>query len=996
MSTIGTSPVFVGRRAELRALLDHAHRARTEAPATMLIGGDAGVGKSRLVTEFATRAGQGRVVFGGCLELGVSGLPFAPFAAVLRHLLRDLGRAPFDALALDGEHELARLLPELGRAPTERREARGILFEQVLRLLTAAARPDGLTVVVEDLHWADNATRDLLIFLLRNLDTAGIQVVATFRSDDLHRTHPLRRLLPELERLTSVTRMDLRPLDHDEVAEQAAAIRGTPLPPEEVTALFERTGGNPLFVESLTDCSAILTGDVPESTRELLLASLHRLDDRARFVVRVASVGAVSGGRIEHGLLAHVADLPEDTLDAALHAVVDTNLLRVEGTGYRFRHALLREAVHSELLPGQHARLHLRFAEALDTLPGAAPADRLAAEQAHHFHAAGDLPRALSAAWSAGVHARESLAYAEALLMLERVLELWDRVPDAEDRTGGDNRVDVTSLAAGCAVEAGQVQRARELCDLGLGDIPADARDARSLARRGVLLRRRGQARIQLSDSEGLDDFHAAQAVHPRHAYGYGFLLSLLAREALLRQRMPGRTGQADDDGHDAIALATEAIRYSEAPPAGAEDCDDCAKADALITLGTALLGRGETEAGRAALDEGVGMAQRMSEPSLETRGMINLSHHLREQGRHGEAIDVLDRSLERLRDLGLMSSHGPFTALNLAETHFDLGNLETSRQMTRTGLGWSPSPTHRVYLGHATVRAALAMGDLADARAHAAHGDVRRTLTTARIHTAQLGIAATLELDLADNDLDHAIDLAGETLRTVDLGYSSGYGWLLIDLVAEVLRRASADAPQRRPQQTAEVRRLVDEVAAAMPEIGPVQSAYRVSSSARLAAADLRDATEVAATWRNAVDTWECTPLRLRSADARLHAAEAGVAAGDRADADTWVRAAAATAKECGAAVLENRAADLARRLGISLDATAGTAPPALPAGLTPRETEVLRLLGRGYTNAEIAGELFIAVKTASVHVSNILAKLDVANRGAAGARARELGLAG
>ncbi|WP_344160412.1 ATP-binding protein [Nocardiopsis rhodophaea] len=1001
MTPIGTSPVFVGRHSELRALLDHARRARSEASVTMLIGGDAGVGKSRLVSEFAAQVGQGRVVFGGCLELGVDGLPFAPFVAVLRHLLRDLGRAPFDALALDGEHELARLLPELGRAPAERREARGILFEQVLRLLTAVCEPDGLTVIIEDLHWADNATRDLLVFLLRNLDSPGVQVVATYRADDLHRTHPLRRLLPELERLPNVTRLELGPLDREEVAEQAAAIRGSALPPDEVTALYHRTGGNPLFVESLTDCSAVRTDHVPQGTRELLLASLHRLDDRARFVVRVASVGAVSGGRISHELLAHVADLPESELDAALHAVVDTNVLRIEGTGYRFRHALLREAVHSELLPGQRSRLHSRFAEALDTLPGVVPADRLATEQAHHFYAASDLPRALSAAWSAARHAREALAYAEELLMLERVLELWDRVADAEERVEGHSHVDVISMAAASAVEGGQVGRARELCDMGLAGIPEDALDEENLLRRAILLRRRAQARIQLSDGDGVEDLFAAQAVHPKHAYGYGFLLSLLARETLLRQRLPasatpgpGRMNAGDRDGLRAIELAKEAIRYSEMAPRGADASDDCARADALITLGTALFGDGEIEEGRAAVEEGLDLARRMSDPSLEARALINLAHYLREQGQHEEAIELLDCSLERLRELGLMSVRGTFTALNLAETHYDLGNLETARQMARTGLAWSPVPMHRNHLAQAAVRASLALGEVEEAREYAAKDGGRESLTTARIHTVQLGVAAAVELDIAENALDRALALARESLRTVDFALSSGYGWMLLDLIAEAVRRASADGPERRSPLVAEVRGLLDEVAVPMPEIGPVQTAYRVAYAARLAAADRQDAADVLTAWRKAVAAWERTPLRLRLADARLHAAEAAVAAGDRTDVEAWVRAAAAVAKESGAAVLANRAADLARRLGISLDASPAAAPPPYPAGLTPRETEVLRLLGRGYTNAEIARELFIAAKTASVHVSNILAKLDLPNRGAAGARARDLGL--
>ncbi|WP_141923638.1 AAA family ATPase [Haloactinospora alba] len=193
MHAPAANSALIGREAELQSLLSHA---RTGSGATLLLGGDAGVGKSRLLTEFTTRTPAGSVVTGGCLELGSDGVPFAPFLAVLRQLLREHGRAPFETVSRGGEHELARLLPELGPVPDTHREGRGVLFEQVLRLLTAASAPDGLTVVLEDLHWADSATQDLLVFLVRNLDASPVQLVATYRSDELHRDRALRRCWP--------------------------------------------------------------------------------------------------------------------------------------------------------------------------------------------------------------------------------------------------------------------------------------------------------------------------------------------------------------------------------------------------------------------------------------------------------------------------------------------------------------------------------------------------------------------------------------------------------------------------------------------------------------------------------------------------------------------------------------------------------------------------------------------------------------------------------
>ncbi|GAA4927243.1 LuxR family transcriptional regulator [Streptomonospora halophila] len=1007
MTPVGTSPVFIGRQHELRTLLDHAHSARSGAgAATVLVGGDAGVGKSRLIAELSQRVAGG-VVAGGCLELGVDGLPFAPFVAVLRQILRDRGRAVFDELVQGGAdgslmaQELARLLPELGTPPEDRREARGLLFEQVLRLLTGAAGSEGLTVVIEDLHWADSATRDLLVFLLRNLDSAAVQIVATYRSDDLHRGHPLRRLLLELERLPSVTRITLEPLTHDQAAEQAAAIRGRELEPDEAAALFDRTGGNPLFVESLAGQSGFVGAGLPERPRELLLASLDGLDEAHRRVLRVASIGAVSAAHIEHELLAHVAGLGEEDLNTALRALVDANVLRIDGSGYRFRHALLREAVHDELLPGEHTLLHLRFAEALDAIPGAVPLHRLAAEQAHHYCSGHDLPRALSASWWAAVRSAETLAFAEELRMLERVLEFWERVPDAVERVQGHNHVQVVSRAAAAALESGDFFRARALCDSGLAEIPAGADDEQSRTDRATLLRRRGQARTQISDGDGIADLFEAMAEHPPREPGYGFVLSLLAREAMLHQdesltATPGVDGvpEASFWWSSATALATEAIRRSR------EGGDTCAEADALMTLGTCRMNDGDFEEGRATLERGLELARELQDPSLQARGMANLSHYMRERGMHEEALVQLDAAMERLRELGLMSANGCFVALNIAETRFDLGDLAGCRELVRSSMIASPSPAHRVYLATVAVRAALAQGDVEGARRSADELDPECASGRSRIHTVQLSTAALLDLYMAEGDLARASALAAKALEDIDFDRSPGYGWVLLDRTAAFLRQA-AEMPEEVCAEAAAVRACVERIVAGLRTDGPVQAAFRATVRARLASAACglgpESAAGAAAAWQAAVAAWSRVSMPLHRADALLHAAESALAADRGAPVGDWLREVAKRASEHGAAVLEGRARELARRTGVALEdgGPVGGAPPASPpGGLTPREAEVLRLLARGYTNAEIAQELFIAAKTASVHVSHILAKLELPNRASAGARAHELGL--
>jgi DNA-binding CsgD family transcriptional regulator len=995
-----TSPLFVGRTEQLRRLDEHARRAFTEASGAVIVGGDAGVGKTRLVAEFTATRPAGTVFAGGCLELGVDGLAYAPFTAVLRQFLRERGREPFEAAAPGGTAEFARLLPELGALPQGRQEARGLLFEQVLRLLQTAAGDEGVTLVLEDLHWADGATRDLLVYLVRNLDLPGVQIIATYRADDLHRTHPLRRLLPELERLPEVTRMTLDPLTRDQVGEQARAITGRPLPAARLDDLYARSDGIPLFVEALASAESddgSGDGPVPDHFRELLLGSLHRLDETAVAVLRVASVGAVSDV-IEHATLARAAELPEPELDRALHALVDANLLRVSGTGYRFRHALLREAVHDGLLPGPHARLHLRFAQLIDAHPDAVPAERRAAEQAHHYQAAHDLPSALQAAWWAAVRAREVLARREELAMLERVLGLWDRVPDAVERTGGRGRAEILAAGAVAALDTGRPRRAWEMCDEGLAALPDGpaAEDDHVLTVRATLLRCRGQARSQCVDEGAVDDLAEALRLHPPHMPGFGLMLSILARETMFRPRGQTRLGAS------AVDLAERAQRVAE------ETGDRMAAAAALVTRGSVLMSRGEMARGRAIVERSIALSREIGDPLMEARGVGNLAHYLRERGEHQESLDLLDGALAEHRRRGLASVHSSFHFQNSAEAHFELGHLATARAIVDGALDRSPSPVHRVFLLVPWTRAALAQGDLAAARSGSAHDDMAgarsgltrldrvSALSVERLDQAQQAATAWLDLLLAEGDLAGAHEYALSALLRLEPADSPGYGWTLLELAARCERARTALAGSRAAGAAEDsLRGRIGDRLARVPVHGPVQSAQRATVRAHLAEG-VADREEAYAAWAEAVAGWERTPLVLHLAWARLWAAEAAAAAGDRSAVPEWVAAAHAAAAEHGAVPLRRAAEDLARRMSVRLeDGGSGSVPPAAPAGLTARELEVLRLLATGGTNAQIAAELFISPKTASVHVSNILAKLEVANRAAAGARARELGLA-
>ncbi|WP_247612819.1 ATP-binding protein, partial [Nocardiopsis dassonvillei] len=851
--------VFVGRERELRLLRDHARRSHTEASGTVLVSGDAGVGKSRLVGEFVSALPQGTVFVGGCLQLGVDGLSYAPFTAVLRQLLRERGRAAFEAAAPGGTGEFARLLPELGEVPVLRPENRGILFEQVLRLFTQAAEDGGVTVVLEDLHWADGATRDLLVFLVRNLDLPGVQLVATYRSDDLHRTHPLRRLLPELRRAPGVEPLELAPFSREEAGVQAAAIRGADLTGHELDQLYRRTEGVPLFVESLASAvgdPSVGGHDVPDQFRDLLLEPLHRFDDTALSVLRVASVGAVSGS-IEHEMLYHAAGLPERELETALHTLVDANTLRADRTGYRFRHALLRDAVHSDLLPGAHARLHMRFAQLIDEYPDSVPFDRRAAEQAHHYNAAQELPSALQAAWWAAVRAGDTLAYGEELDMLERVLALWDRVPDARERVQGRTWAEVASLAAGAAVEAGRARRALELADEALAALPEDGVDDHTLTVRAGLLRRRGLARAADSCGSGITDLVKALELHPPHMPGYGLLLSILARESMVhradRRHTPEqeRLRELERSGRSARALAEEAIALADP----AEQSGMCAAADARITLGGLHMDAGDLEGGRPLIEAAIRYAAEIRDPALEARGAGNLGHFLRELGHHEEGLAVLEESLARHEAMGWAAVHKTFNHQNRAEIHFELGDLAKARGILETVLRSHPSSKHRFYVDAVLARTAAAQGDPEAARRAMRVSGRADALASHRMNIVQLSLLALLEADLVAGDVDDALVLAERTLERLVLESAHGYTWPMAEAMAEAARRGAApDRPEGTAERARRVRDLVAALVAPMPAHGTAQHAYRVSVGAHLSEADGAGPDALLERWRESV----------------------------------------------------------------------------------------------------------------------------------------------
>ncbi|SFQ32892.1 regulatory protein, luxR family [Actinomadura madurae] len=946
------SSVLVGRSAELARLRE----ALAAAPGAVLVGGDAGLGKTRLITEFA-RAAEARALVGGCLELGSDGLPFAPFTTVLRGLVRDIGIDGVAGLVPRGDTGgLARLLPEFGEPETDAAsgEERARLFEVVLTLLERLAERGPVVLVIEDAHWADRSTRDLLAFLIRNLGTVPLLIVMTYRSDELHRTHPLRPLLAGLERLDRVRRIEIGRLARGDVAALVTELLGHAPPPGLVERVEARSEGNPLFIEALLDDDGTLACELPESLRDLLLAGVQRLPEETQDVLRDASGGST---RIEHALLAAVSGLDDAALARVLRPAVAANVLVVDGDGYAFRHALIREAVHDDLLPGEYTRLHTRYAEALEKDPGLVPAGRLWVELSYHWTQAHDSTWALVASWRAAGEARKALAYAERLAMLERVLQLWDKVPDAAERIGADH-VRVLEDAATAADGAGEYDRGVRLVTAAINEVEA-AGGERDTARWAMLLELRGRMLYQLARPGFVEDLRAAVDALPADP------------PTIMRARALSTLGN-----YVRIMTEIEAARAAalESLSIARELGDPVAEAEALITLFCAHI----DYEGADRLTEIEEATRRCGDHRVLLRYHVIRSHFLEGAGRHEEAAAVAERGKELAREYGVARTQGTFLSINQAEPLVSLGRWDEAMAVMGHAMEQDPAITTRTSLLVLSGWVALSRGDLATARARLDRAREIMKLKLKWLKTQDYFSALWLEASIAleGGDPAAALDAARPVLDHGGLPDDARYAW-------PVLVTAVTACDQVGEEAAGDLRRIRERVAG-LETSGPLQRAYRLTYDAKLAKANgLPDR----AAWEKAAAAWEGLGNPYYHARALCRAAESALAGGDHDGAAAMLRTAVEITDRLGAVPLGEEAAGLLRR-------TRAPRTGSAPLGLTPREFEVLRLVAEGRSNRDIAEALFISVKTASVHVSNILGKLEVTSRGEAAATAHRLGL--
>jgi DNA-binding CsgD family transcriptional regulator/tetratricopeptide (TPR) repeat protein len=964
------SPVVVGRDAELAALGAALDSAVSGVPAVVLVGGEAGVGKTRLVEEASARAREAgaRVLTGSCIELGGAGLPLGPLSDALRALAQVTPPDELDAFLGPARGELARLLPELDPdraldAPPPGEAGSARLLELVLGVLQRVAADRPLVFVVEDLHWADRSTLDLLALLVRALRGVRVLVVVSFRSDELRRGHPVRTLVTGWERVRSVRHIELDRFGPEEVAGQLEAILGERPTRRMLDLVYERSEGNAFLVEEVL--SAVQGGAnpdrLPSTLRDVLLARADQLSPPALGLLKTAAAG---GRTVSDRLLAAVAGLDEETLDDALREAVEHHLLVVDeaGHGYVFRHTLTRDAIYGDTLPRERVRIHGAYAEALSADPGLGGKEgTLAAALALHWSAAHDLPRALEASVEA---ARQAAPYApaEALRHLEHALELWPRVPDAAERCGIDV-VEALRLAGASAREAGELDRALALLDEALAESGSDEpeRRGRILATRAAALTDLGREKEAASVLE-----RAASLLEPDPP--------TVARAVVLTELVSMRL--LAGDFHAVVTVGEQAVAAARPVDARAQE------ADARISVGVARAYLGDAEAGLGELRSGLRLAGEAGAQAIAVRAHLNLSDTLESLARSAEAAEVAGAGLELAARVGLARHiYGALLAFNHAESLLHLGRWVETGQIVRDGLesGLSGVAVNALHQLGGRLAALAGRYDEADEHIAALH-------ETPGWEGEQFALPlATVRTDVAraTGDVDAARRYAQAALDADPEDWQERYRWPLVWLGLRVEAEAAAPAAERVT--------ALAELAGTLPATTPAAHTYRA-----LAAAEAGRARGVAPDWPAAIDAARAGDDPYPLAYALLRHAEALCAGGERDSAASALEEAAGLAATLGAVPLLEEAHALARRARLRLGAADANGSAIDALGLTEREREVLELVAAGRSNPQIAEALFISPKTASVHVSNILGKLGVASRGEAAAYAHRHGLDG
>ena len=963
---------LVGRDRELEVLLRAASGAGSGSDETrmVLVSGDAGVGKTRLLTEAIDRLGRDgwRALVGHCLDFGEATMPYLPFA----EMLGQVGEVAPELVERDLHPALSRLRHRASAdEPTEGLD-RAEVFEAMYALVEDLAALGPILLVVEDAHWADASTRDLISFLLSRRLQGRCLCLVTFRSDEMHRRHPLRKRVAEWVRLPGVERLQLDPLPAGAVRGLVEQIIGQPGVAfgdeyeDDIERIVQRSQGNAFYVEELV--GAFLGGgwSLPEDLADLLLVRLDRLDEAARDVVRVASA---AGQRVPHDLLARVAPVTEDQLEVALRTAIDANVLvRTGDTEYAFRHALLGEAVYDDLLPGERMRLHTAYAEAVRELHGS----RQSANLARHALASHDLPTALQASVEAGDQAMASGGPDEAAGHYMTALEIYTRAAASLDDPPDEAELVARTVDALCS--SGRPETALSLIDSHLRRLPADAP---RLARARLLLARVEALRSTETDARpSLVSGEALELVGPDPTQLRARILSMHAMALIW-----------DGDFDEARSRADEAIELAEQL-----DLPRVA-ADVGVTLTWLSQHLDLGEGSRAELKRIIAEAQERGDVLSEMRGFLRCGGLEYDYGELAAAQSNFLQAAHLAREIGR-----PWTIQGIA------GRMQGALMAYMRG-EWDealaiadfrdedPPPTARVMLEAVSFLVAAGRGDVS---VLSRFPGLRERWHREGLVAVTVGGAA-MELQSLRDGAAIAVATYDDVCRVLTPLWGESFGARV--RLATIALAALADGAPRTPTAArddvrATAARLVadaDQVLAVRAEDERPFAIEGRAWEARLRAEVLRlewllggrvDLDDLVGRWRLAVELFSDLGHALEEARARLQLALVLRAAGDGDASQAEAALARETASRLGARQLLDD-------LGSTLRAGAADA-----GALTPREREILALVAAGRSNGEIGQQLFISAKTVSVHVSNVMAKLGAGSRTEASALARRAGL--
>ena len=989
MTTVDRRAPLVGRDELLSELASFSAVDDPEGSGSVLIGGDAGVGKTRLLLALRDRAvAAGRlVVVGHSLDFGDSALPYLPFSEILGRLQDELPTV-VDTVA-QTYPAITRLLPrqrvrvtpvpaESGEAAdqapgTDERSSRSDLFAGIHALLEEAARVQPLLVVVEDVHWADQSSRELLSYLFARQLEAPVSLVVSYRSDDVHRRHPLRPTLAEWSRLPGLHRLQVGPLSDASVRTLVHALHPEPLTDEQVRAIISRADGNAFFIEELTGLEELSTAaTLPVDLADLLLVRLDRLDEPSRRVVGAASV---AGRRVSHELLTRVlaasgADAAD--LDLALRQAVDALILEPRRAGghavYAFRHALLSEAVYDDLLPGERSRLHTAYVTALQdgSVPGTS------AELARHARAANDTETAIAASTEAGDEAMRVGAPEEAAQHYQSALEMLGPRAAVEVR--------LVASAADALIDAGDAYRAVKLVSAHLAMLP-DSAPVESRAR--LLLAKAESAFTTEVDFDPRDLTTEALALIPEEPPS-----KLRARALMIHaqaQRWHHRTEAATAAASEAVRMATEL------------GLPGLARAASLVLARVADLS-GQPDDAIARLQKVLGEAG--ADVDVEIRALHQLATVHYGIGRFADARRLYLEALARSRASGRPWSPWGLDARAVAGlAAYILGDWDDVLSITDTS-DEAPPPLAEAYLRSVSLDVEAGRGS-ADALDHIAA--IRPFWER---DGAMVLYCTTAAIDLYGDrgELEAARDFHDEAIETLHRLWPGSIMWLRLRLSAVLVGQIASHVSTLSRSERGEWAALGERHGEGSREFVASQSlegASRVEARAWfvrgeaealrlrwLADVDPPSSEQLVEAWRGSVAAFEEMGHSFEIARSRTRLAAALHAAGTPTEARTLVTTARATARRLKAEPL------LAELRAVAGPGRGREEHRGASVALTAREQEILGLVAQGRSNGEIGRQLFISTKTVSVHVSNILAKLGAAGRTEAAAIARRQGV--